>query len=99
MGSYINQFRGVKKGHKLYAKESSLSEECTTKLTPYPFEGNKNLKMWDLPGANTKAFPLKTYSTATKMDLYDAFIMLTVNRFTETDIEVYKQIEKTGKPC
>ena len=96
--SFINTFRGVKKNSKNFARVGYSVKECTIELTYYPFKGNKNLKMWDLPGANTTNFPLATYSTDVKMHLYDAFIMMTSNIFEETDREVLKQILKTKRP-
>ena len=44
------------------AEISESSEECTSEPTPYPFPDFKNVKIWDLPGANTARFPLKSYA-------------------------------------
>ena len=63
--SFVNYFRGVKENptnaNKFFATESSLPSECTTELVGYPFKGNKNLKIWDLPGANSPSYSLRTY--------------------------------------
>ena len=96
--SFINYFRGVKKNSKNFARVSNSVKECTKELTSYPFKGNKNLQIWDLPGANTKNFPLATYPTQVRMHDMDAFIMMTSNRFEESDRDVLKLILKTKKP-
>jgi len=96
--SFINTFRGIDGDHKLAAKVGAGAKECTMDVVAFRFEDNQNLVLWDLPGANTKNFPIKTYPSKVYMDRYDAFILLTLSRFTEADTEVVKHIEKTGKP-
>jgi len=96
--SFINKFRGIDEDHKLAAKVGAGAIECTMDVVAFRFEDNQNLVLWDLPGANTKNFPINTYPKKVHMEIYDAFILLTRSRFTESDISVVKHIEKTAKP-
>ena len=98
--TWVNMFRDITdKNDPLYAETGGRSTECTTELSCFEFKDNKNLKLWDVPGAGSAKFPVKTYKKVTKMKMYDAFVFLTRSRFMETDVEIAKLIEKTKKPC
>ena len=72
--------------------------ETTTERRPYVFPENPQITIWDLPGANTTKFPISRYAEEMKFKDYDAFIILTKDRFYETDKEIAKQIRELGKP-
>eukprot|EP00091_Calanus_sinicus_P007338 TRINITY_DN18346_c0_g1_i1.p1 TRINITY_DN18346_c0_g1~~TRINITY_DN18346_c0_g1_i1.p1 ORF type:complete len:167 (-),score=45.83 TRINITY_DN18346_c0_g1_i1:2-469(-) len=98
--TWVNMFRGITdKKDPLYAETSRRSTECTTHVSSYAFKDNKNLKLWDIPGAGTARFPVESYTKDTNMKLYDAFVFLTKSRFMDIDVEVAKLIGKTKKPC
>ena len=72
--------------------------ETTTEQQPYVFPGNDKIKIWDLPGANTTKFPISKYAEEMNFKDYQAFIILTKDRFYETDKEIAKQIKELSKP-
>ena len=72
--------------------------ETTTERKEYAFPENDKITIWDLPGANTSKFPIKKYAEEMKFKDYDAFIILTKDRFYETDKEIARQIRELGKP-
>ena len=97
--SWINQFRGLTEGHPNAAAIVSGLVECTSQVTLYEFEEIPTLLLGDLPGADTKGFPIESYYEDTKMETYDAFVMLTQGRIMRTDNNVMDLIAWTGKPC
>ena len=72
--------------------------ETTTERQPYVFPENDKITIWDLPGANTTKFPISRYAEEMKFKDYHAFIILTKDRFYETDKEIARQIRELGKP-
>ena len=72
--------------------------ETTTQPRAYVFPGNDKIKIWDLPGANTTKFPISRYAEEMNFKDYQAFIILTKDRFYETDKEIAKQITELQKP-
>ena len=88
----INHIRGLtpldknkkdSKGKMLFAPIGNM--ETTTKIIDYEFPDNKFIKLYDLPGAGTQDFPIKGYPKKIEMDKYNAFILLTKDRFYEND--------------
>ena len=86
--TFINKFRGLtpkdknkkdSEGNDLYAKVGLT--ETTVDIKRYEFAENKLIKLYDLPGAGTERFPIGTYPSLVKMEKYDAFILLTKDRF------------------
>ena len=72
--------------------------ETTTEPKPYAFPGNDKITIWDLPGANTTKFPISSYAEEMKFKDFHALIILTKDRFYETDKEIAKQITELQKP-
>ena len=67
------------------------SVETTEKVSdPFPFPLNNKVRLYDLPGAGTQKFPIRSYEKDVEMDKYDAFIILCKDRFLEADGEVVK---------
>ena len=97
--SWINQFRGLTEHHPNAAAIGSPPDECTLTAASYEFEENPTLVLWDIPGADTDAFPIESYYEKTSMERYDAFVLLTQGVTTSTDKKVMELIAKTGKPC
>ena len=93
--SWINKFRGIRDVHDpLYAKTSL---EFKKDIQSFQFTNHSNLKLYDLPEADTDTFPLETYLEETKMHKYDACVMLTEKRILKGDIDMANLIMKTGK--
>ena len=72
--------------------------ESTTLRRGYSFPENPQITIWDLPGANTTKFPMSRYTKKMKIKEYHAFIILTKDRFYETDKELLKHIRDLSKP-
>ena len=72
--------------------------ESTTLRRGYNFPENPQITIWDLPGANTTKFPMSRYAEKMKFKEYHAFIILTKDRFYETDKELVKHIRDLSKP-
>ena len=72
--------------------------ECTEEPSDFAFPKNDHIKLWDLPGAGTGKFKAAEYAKKMKFDEYDAFILLSSERFTEIDNMIAKEIEGMGKP-
>ena len=107
--SFINRVRGLTPEDEFVLDESGKEvpnpeyaavgvTETTMAPHEYPFPGNDKITIWDLPGANTVNFPTSRYSEEMKFADYDAFIILTKDRFTETDKEIASQIKELSKP-
>ena len=63
----------------------------------YPDAQDCLIKIYDLPGAGSKDFPINSYEEDVKMKEYDAFIMI-CDRLSETDITIWKKIKVLKKP-
>ena len=96
--SFINRLRGLTprdRNNPLYAKTGVT--ETTTKPQSYAFPENCLITLWDLPGAGTKHFPIKTYAEDMMFAKYDAFIILTKDRFFENDYMLSQMIKAHSK--
>eukprot|EP00092_Neocalanus_flemingeri_P013095 GFUD01014110.1.p1 GENE.GFUD01014110.1~~GFUD01014110.1.p1 ORF type:complete len:429 (+),score=113.97 GFUD01014110.1:97-1383(+) len=94
--SYINAVRNMDDDeHPDFAKVGIT--ETTFEPKSYAFPNNKNVLLWDLPGAGTESF--KTVDYAKQMDFgkYDSFVILSESRFTETDKVIANEIVKIRK--
>ena len=94
--AFINTIRGIQKGEKGFAKVGVTEYTQTPKS--YPFPENALINLWDLPGAGTDKFKADEYTTKMKFSTYDAFIILSSERFTEIDTMLVKEIQKLNKP-
>jgi small GTP-binding protein len=94
--SYINTIRGVSNEHPLYAPTGVTQ----TTLVPkeYQFPDNPLITLWDLPGAGTEEFEAKEYAQKMEFIKYDAFVILSSERFTETDQTIAGEVRKIYKP-
>ena len=71
--------------------------ETTGEVSKYPHPRYKNFILWDLPGVGTPRFPRETYLKVTEFANYDFFLIITRSRFTENDLWLAKEVEKSGK--
>ena len=94
--SFINRMRGLKPKDKDAAPVGVT--ETTTERKCYAFPDNPLIKLWDLPGAGTEAFPIGSYAEDMKFDEYDAFVILTKDRFYENDKKIAETLKDLGKP-
>ena len=88
----INSLRGIEpwdSDHKDRCKVGNI--ETTKEVSrPFKFPGNDKVRLYDLPGAGTQKFPIRSYEKDVEMDKYDAFVILCKDRFLEADGEVVK---------
>merc|ERR1712037_876612 len=95
--SFINTIREIEDSEdELYAGTDVI--ECTRKPSEFAFPKNDLIKLWDLPGAGTGEFKADEYAKEMKFDEYNAFILLSSERFTEIDNMIAKEIEGMNKP-
>jgi len=85
--SIINSIIGNK-----VAKVGSV--ETTIEIESYNHQG---LEFFDLPGCGTKSFPVATYINDCKLLTYDAFIIVTSNRFYENDEWLIREMVNAGR--
>merc|ERR1711962_478361 len=92
--SLINRLRGFTpkdKENPLYAGVGVT--QTTTEIRSYEFPSNPLLQICDLPGAGTQKFPIEEYPREMKFGDYDAFVLVTKDRFTENDKRLATMIQ------
>ena len=100
----INKLRGLlnEKGMPKRGMKDKLAKSGPTQTTMdikgYPFPENELIMLYDLPGVGTKEWPIETYHKDAKFEDYDAFIILTSDRFYENDLRIAMEVKKLGKP-
>ena len=72
--------------------------ECTTEKQPYAFPDNPLITLWDLPGAGTSKFNAAEYAKKFEFSSYDAFVLLSSERFTEIDQMIADEVKRIKKP-
>ena len=72
--------------------------ETTIELKAYDYLTNPKIKFWDLPGIGTPNYPdMATYCKKVEMEKFDAFLILTGDRFTENDLKLAEKIKSINK--
>ncbi|KAJ7387311.1 Interferon-inducible GTPase 5-like [Desmophyllum pertusum] len=94
--SFINAIRGLdnddEKAAKVGVTETTLEPKC------YDHPTNSKIKYWDLPGIGTPKYPdLETYCRKVQLERYSAFLVFTIDRFTENDQKLAKKIQSTDR--
>lgn len=72
--------------------------ETTREPTKYPFPGQPQVCLWDLPGSGTAAIPSETYVQDMGLRYFDKVLICTAGRFTETEIKLRKELESHSVP-
>ncbi|XP_067401803.1 interferon-inducible GTPase 5-like [Emydura macquarii macquarii] len=93
--SFINAIRSLNDKDTGAAQTGFI--KTTKKPTHYLHPKHPNVILWDLPGIGTPNYPAKTYSKDVNFDRYDFFIIISVQRFTEADAHLAKEINSMGK--
>uniref|UniRef100_A0A2D4LJY3 IRG-type G domain-containing protein n=1 Tax=Micrurus spixii TaxID=129469 RepID=A0A2D4LJY3_9SAUR len=93
--SFVNAFRGVRDDNEEAAEVGPGKE--TMELKAYPHPSFPNIKIWDLPGIGTPKFKAAKYLKYIQFERYDIFIMIISDRFTENDVILAKEIQRTRK--
>ena len=71
--------------------------ETTRTVKEYDHPKNPKVKFWDLPGIGTRNFPSEQYSKLVNLERYHLFLIFTVSRFTEYDLQLAREIKSMGK--
>ncbi|XP_028404344.1 T-cell-specific guanine nucleotide triphosphate-binding protein 1-like [Dendronephthya gigantea] len=95
--SFINAIRGVKDDDPNAAKTGVV--EMTTIPTPYSYPHNPNITVWDCPGIGAPNIPdVDTFCTKFKIEKFDAFIIMSSTRFTESNAALARKLAEDNKP-
>ena len=95
--SFINTIRDMEDDEDpLFAEVDE--EECTRDPKSYALPDNDLIKLWDLPGAGTSNVKAAEYAEQMEFSKYDAFVLLSCDRFTEIDKMIAEEIKQIKKP-
>eukprot|EP00927_Polykrikos_kofoidii_P034686 TRINITY_DN29378_c0_g1_i1.p1 TRINITY_DN29378_c0_g1~~TRINITY_DN29378_c0_g1_i1.p1 ORF type:complete len:474 (-),score=91.13 TRINITY_DN29378_c0_g1_i1:441-1811(-) len=72
--------------------------ETTMAPTMYAFKGTQSVRLWDLPGAGTEAFPSGTYIQSMGLRYFDKVVIVSAGRFTSTEVALRTELEKHEVP-
>lgn len=92
----INRLRKLEPGADGWAPVGV--SETTLVPTMYAFPGGERVRLWDLPGAGTTAFPRETYIRTMGLCYFDAVLVCSACRFTETEVMLSKELEEHSVP-
>jgi len=92
----INRLRRLKSGAHLWAPVGV--RETTMAPTMYTFPGRQDVRLWDLPGADTENFPRESYIRNMGLRYFDSVLIVSAGRFTSTEVELRKELELHGVP-
>lgn len=92
----INKLRRLRPGAEGWAPVGV--NETTMTPTMYEFPGARNVRIWDLPGSGTEAFPSETYIQKMGIRYFDKVIIVTAGRFTSTEVALKKELENHTVP-
>jgi signal recognition particle receptor subunit beta len=91
--SFINAYFHKSKKDKDYAKVGIT--ETTVDAQPFEYKvGGNKIIFWDLPGCGTNKFPFDTYIKDFGLPHFDVCIIISANRYKETDDELAYQLDK-----
>jgi len=90
--SFINALVEKWTGKKGPAKAGI--KETTVECGRYEHPNNPNIVLWDLPGLGTGGFPAEDYLSRVNVQVYDVFIIMTADRFTEQDTRLGEELMK-----
>jgi len=94
--SFINAIRGMTDSRQAgYAPVGEVDQ--TEEITEYPFSGQDNVVLVDLPCIGTPKFPHSNYLEAIRVDAYDVFVLILSNRFTEIDAFLATEVSRRRK--
>lgn len=95
--SFINTIRGLEDDEDpLFAEVGVV--ETTMKKKSYEFPDHPLITLWDLPGAGTDKFPTEEYAETMGFSTFDAFVILSSERFTEIDKMIADEVQRIKKP-
>mmetsp|Transcript_18543 Transcript_18543/g.42037 ORF Transcript_18543/g.42037 Transcript_18543/m.42037 type:complete len:291 (+) Transcript_18543:122-994(+) len=72
--------------------------ETTMMPTAYEFADFPRARLWDLPGAGTELFPRETYFETIALRHFDIVVVISSQRFTETEVAISKELQRLRIP-
>jgi len=75
------------------------ANETTMVPTMYTFPDLSAARLWDMPGAGTERFPRDTYIRDMGLRFFDAAMLVSTTRVTETDLQILTNLQRFGVPC
>jgi len=93
--SFVNAIRNLETDDENAAPVGEF--KSTSDFGDYLHPTVPGIKLWDLPGVGSAQFPKKTYLENVRFDTYDFFILITAERYTETDTWLGQEIRKREK--
>ncbi len=63
-----------------------------TTMQAQEYDTENGIILVDLPGCGTKNFPFESYTETMQLDTFDAIILVTSNRFYESDVKLYHHV-------
>lgn len=72
--------------------------ETTMEPTMYTFRNMAKVRVWDLPGAGTEAFPSDSYIRNMGLRYFDKTIIVTAGRFTSTEVVLRSELREYSVP-
>uniref|UniRef100_A0ABM5ERV6 Interferon-inducible GTPase 5-like n=1 Tax=Pogona vitticeps TaxID=103695 RepID=A0ABM5ERV6_9SAUR len=94
--SFVNALRGMERDDEVGAAMTDVIQ-CTMERTGYLHPACPEITIWDLPGIGTEEFKAEDYVENMDLHLYDLFIVVADDRFTEYDAQLVCQIQKMKK--
>jgi hypothetical protein len=92
----INKLRKLEAGADGWAPVGV--NETTMAPTMYPFPGETKVRLWDLPGAGTPAFPREGYIRSMGLRYFDAVLVCSACRFTEIEVSLSQELSSYSVP-
>ncbi|EED78924.1 predicted protein [Postia placenta Mad-698-R] len=97
--SIINAVRGMRNNDRGPLVARTGVTETTSDISRYPDPNTANPWVWyDIPGAGTLQIPDWVYFNAQGLYIFDCIIVLTDNRFTQTDEAIIRNCERFNIP-
>ncbi|XP_062996265.1 interferon-gamma-inducible GTPase 10-like isoform X2 [Elgaria multicarinata webbii] len=94
--SLINALRGMINDNQIGAAVTDVIES-TMEPMAYVHPGHPEVTLWDLPGIGTNTFTAKEYVKEMNFHIYDFFIIVAKERFTEIDATLAHEIQRIKK--
>lgn len=92
----INKLRRIRPGADGWAAVGV--SETTMRPTMYAFAEEPQMRLWDLPGAGTAAFPSEDYIQTMGLRYFDRIIIVSAGRFTSTELALQEELNTHGVP-
>ncbi|OSX65655.1 hypothetical protein POSPLADRAFT_1107200, partial [Postia placenta MAD-698-R-SB12] len=97
--SLINALRGLRNNSKDPRVAAAGVVETTSVVARYPDPMRNDVVWYDVPGAGTLDFPDWVYFNDQGLYIFDCILVLTDNRFTDTDLAILRNCARFKIPA